>query len=156
MNTEHPSPIDTARSLDSAKNSVELAERLRALGMKVTPQRELILRIVAGNTSHPTAESVFSAARAQMPMISLKTVYQTLNDLAQAGEIRTIDIGSGAARFDPNTGEHHHAVCDTCATIVDVDLAAVPDLDARHGFTVNDIDVTFRGICASCAAARAR
>ena len=123
--------------------------------MKVTPQRELILRIVAGNTSHPTAESVFSSARSLMPMISLKTVYQTLNDLARAGEIRTIDIGSGAARFDPNTREHHHAVCDTCATIVDVDLAAVAELDVRHGFIVSDIDVTFRGTCAACAATAA-
>ena len=143
--------VDTA--VDASMSSVHLAARLRAIGMKVTPQRELILRIVAANTSHPTAESVFSTARAQMPMISLKTVYQTLNDLAQAGEIRTIDIGSGAARFDPNTGDHHHAVCDTCATIVDVDLAAVADLDTRHGFTVSDIDVTFRGSCASCTAA---
>lgn len=119
--------------------------------MKVTPQRELILRIVAGNTSHPTAESVFSAARAQMPMISLKTVYQTLNDLAEVGEIRIIDFGNGAVRFDPNTGDHHHAVCSTCGAIVDVDPAVVAGPDSKHRFMVASIEVTFRGTCSSCA-----
>ena len=148
--------ISVDAAVDAGRSFLHLAERLRALGMKVTPQRELILRIVEGNTSHPTAVTVFSTARALMPMISLKTVYQTLNDLARAGEIRTIDIGSGAARFDPNTGEHHHAVCDTCGAVVDVDFAAVAELDAHHGFTVSDIDVTFRGTCASCTAAPAR
>ena len=136
------------------KSVEELTDLFRLRGLKVTPQRQCIFGVLhATEGAHPSAEAVHDAVLDQLPMVSLKTVYQTLNDLAQAGEIRTIDIGSGAARFDPNTGDHHHAVCDTCATIVDVDLAAVADLDTRHGFTVSDIDVTFRGSCASCTAA---
>lgn len=118
--------------------------------MKVTPQRELILRLIDANTSHPTAEALFAAARKTMPMISLKTVYQALNDLAEVGEIRIIDFGNGALRFDPNTGDHHHAVCNVCGVILDVDVASVGRLDAGLGFTVDDIDVTFRGTCSVC------
>ena len=40
---------------------------------------------------HPTAEAVYAAAAREMPTISLRTVYQTLNDLAEMGEIRTLD-----------------------------------------------------------------
>ncbi len=128
----------------------EVAERLRSHGMKVTPQRELILRIVSAATAHPTADSVFAAARRQMPMISLKTVYQTLHDLAEVGELRTLDFGAGATRFDPNMSEHHHAVCTKCGVILDVDVAAVPRLHHGHGFVVDDVDVTFHGTCAAC------
>ena len=62
--------------------------------------------------THPTAESVHAAARAEMETISLKTVYQTLNELAAMGEIAALDLGTGMTRFDPNVeGVHHHLVC---------------------------------------------
>lgn len=104
------------------------------------------------NTGHPTADAVFSAARAEMPMISLKTVYQILNDLADLGEVQALDLGTGSIRFDPNVDEHQHAVCDRCGTVFDVVLAAAPELLGADGFVVHDIAVTFRGICGACTA----
>ena len=47
-----------------------------------------------------------------METISLKTVYQTLNELAALGEVAALDVGTGTTRFDPNVEEcHHHLVC---------------------------------------------
>lgn len=139
---------------------VDLAQRLRSHGLKLTPQRELVFRLIYGNTSHPTADTLFAAAREQMPMISLKTVYQVLNDLAALGEIQVLDLGTGSVRFDPNTSEHHHAVCGSCGSILDVAVSALPSLQAIvdapssvSGFRVDEVDVTFRGTCGSCAAA---
>ena len=57
---------------------------------------------------HPTAESVYAAVSAEMPTISLRTVYQTLNDLAAMGELSLLDVGTGSTRFDPNLDPHHH------------------------------------------------
>ncbi len=90
-----------------------------------------------------------------MPAISLRTVYQTLNDLAAMGEVHAVDLGTGSARFDPNTGPHHHLVCAVCGRVQDVEAefpgVAVPDADAC-GFTVDTTEIVFRGRCRDCAA----
>jgi Fe2+ or Zn2+ uptake regulation protein len=88
-----------------------------------------------------------------MPTISLRTVYQTLNDLAAMGEVQALDLGTGSARFDPNLDTHHHLVCESCGRVVDVYADAttvtVPG-PQRHGFTVSSTEVVFRGTCPEC------
>ena len=51
----------------------------------MTPQRQVIFRLLHGNDEHPTVEALYEAARAEMPTISLKTVYQTVHDLEDDG-----------------------------------------------------------------------
>jgi len=135
------------------KTPAELTELFRARGLKVTPQRQCIFRILDGNDVHPTADAVFAAARSEMPMISLKTVYQTLNDLAEMGEILQLDVGTGSSRFDPNVDSHHHLVCDACGKVRDV-YADLPVLKVpkgrEQGFTVSSAEVVFRGLCDEC------
>lgn len=139
----------------------ELANRYRASGRKVTPQRLAVFAALQGDCTHPSAERVFEAVRGDMPTISLRTVYQTLNDLADLGELGRIDLGTGATRFDPNLAAHHHSVCNDCGTIADVfgdptadtspqieDIGALaPDVD---GFVVSSTEIIFRGLCRSC------
>jgi Fe2+ or Zn2+ uptake regulation protein len=135
------------------RTTVELTSLFRERGLKVTPQRELVFRLLQGNVTHPTAEAVYSSALEVMPMISLKTVYQVLNDLRALGEIQSIEVGTGALRFDPNTTDHHHLVCQGCADVRDVhvDTSELSLSRAqRSGFSLEGVDVTFRGLCASC------
>ena len=135
------------------KSPAELTELFRARGLKVTPQRQCIFRVLDGNDVHPTAESVYAAAAAEMPTISLKTVYSTLNDLAAMGEIQQLDLGTGSSRFDPNTEGHHHLVCTRCGKVRDVYASArvrVPD-DQLGGFTVDTTEVVLRGLCDPCS-----
>src|SRR3954468_24953902 len=103
----------------------ELTELFRSQGRKVTPQREAVFRALMGNDLHPTAEAVHAVVTAEMPSVSLRTVYQVLNDLAQMGEIQALDLGTGAARFDPNVDAHHHLVCTSCGKVRDVYLEQV-------------------------------
>jgi Fe2+ or Zn2+ uptake regulation protein len=136
--------------------SVEvLTEQFRARGLKVTPQRQSIFRALSNATVHPTAESVYATVSADMPTISLRTVYQTLNDLAAMGELSTLDVGTGPTRFDPNLEPHHHLVCVVCGHIEDVqaDLpgVTVPTGAGAAGFEVTATEIVFRGRCASCA-----
>jgi Fe2+ or Zn2+ uptake regulation protein len=137
------------------RTPAELTEAFRERGMRNTPQRQLIFRILHGNEAHPTAEAVYAVAVAEMPSISLRTVYQTLNDLAEMGELNVLDLGTGAARFDPNVDDHHHLVCEGCGTVRDVYLerADIPTLapDSFEGFTIAAVEVTFRGRCNSCS-----
>jgi Fur family peroxide stress response transcriptional regulator len=138
------------------KSPEDLAERLRTQGLKVTPQRLAIFRAVhAAAGTHPTAEAVYAAVSIDMPMVSLKTVYQTLNDLAAMGELVHLDLGQGAARFDVNLGEHQHIVCDGCGTVwdIEVDLTELRlPTGMAGGFRVSSTDVVFRGECERCGA----
>jgi Fe2+ or Zn2+ uptake regulation protein len=136
----------------------ELSALFRAQGRKITAQRQCIFRVLHENVSHPTAETIHAAAKAQMETISLKTVYQTLHELAAMGEIAALDLGTGTTRFDPNVeGVHHHLVCRTCGKVrdlhADFSTVTVPS-GAEEGFDVGDAEVVFRGRCRDCRRAR--
>ncbi|HVE93841.1 MAG TPA: Fur family transcriptional regulator [Acidimicrobiales bacterium] len=137
------------------RSTAELVKRFRSHGLKVTPQRTVVFDVLQGDSAHPTAESVFEAARQRQPTLSLKTVYQTLGELARLGEISALDLGTGAARYDPNVETpHHHLVCDGCGAVRDVE-ASVGDLRvpaSRRDFTITSAEVIFRGVCGACAA----
>jgi len=143
--------------LASVRSPAELTELFREQGLRVTPQRQCIFRLLEGNERHPTAEWVYEQAQAEMPTISLKTVYQTLNDLAAMGEIQALDVGTGATRFDPNIGAHHHLVCDRCGRTYDVHVDAsglrLPPRE-RRDFVVSTAEIVFRGVCSSCASTK--
>ena len=133
----------------------DLTERFRARGLRVTPQRQAIFRLLHGDASHPTVETLHERARTDMPTISLKTVYQTVHDLESMGEVELIHLGTGSVRVDPNVeSAHHHLICTVCGRVRDV-LVDVRDLRLpardRRGFTVSDVEVHFRGVCEECA-----
>ncbi len=132
----------------------ELTDRLRGEGLRVTPQRRAVMQYLVGNTSHPTVEAIFDAVRAELPSVSLKTVYQTVHDLDALGEVRLLDVGTGAVRVDPNVEHvHHHLVCQRCGAVRDVSPEVATELPAaqRRRFTVTSVEVIFRGRCDRCA-----
>jgi Fe2+ or Zn2+ uptake regulation protein len=137
------------------KTCNELSVLFREQGLRVTPQRQAIFRLLERNESHPTVDALFERARAEMPSISLKTVYQTVHDLEALGEVQLLDLGTGSVRVDPNVDdEHHHLVCTSCGDVrdlpVDVTGIRVPSR-YRRGFTVDDVQVIFRGRCENCS-----
>ena len=149
--------------MPSVKSSGQLIEHFRAKGLKVTPQRQCIFEaLVLTDGSHPTAEVIWAEVVRQMPAVSLKTVYQTLNDLAAMGVVSHVDIGTGSARFDTNTDRHQHVVCNRCHRVWDVDVDITeewiesklpaqlpPELGGR--FVVSSSDLVVRGQCGTCA-----
>jgi Fe2+ or Zn2+ uptake regulation protein len=137
------------------QTSDELTTLFRDRGLRVTPQRQAIFRLLHGNDRHPTVDALHEAARLDMPTISLKTVYQTVHDLEALGQVSLLDLGTGSVRVDPNVeSDHHHVVCSSCGLVHDVELAEVPKLASRYrkGFQPDAVDVIFRGVCNDCAA----
>ena len=136
------------------KSPTDLVEAFRARGLKVTPQRQLLFGLLDGNDTHPTADVLYAQASEQMPGISLRTVYTTLTDLVEMGEMNQLALGGGAARFDPNTDDHHHVVCSECGSVGDVYVTGTESLHVNGlgKFRPSSASIVFHGTCADCSA----
>lgn len=129
-----------------------LIDRLRSRGWRLTAQRRVIAETMTGEHVHLAADEVLERARAVLPEVSLATVYNTLGELVEMGELAEITHTDGRKRYDPNVEEpHHHLVCIACGRMLDV-KARTPGLaeSERHGFEVLGVDVTFRARCPQC------
>lgn len=135
----------------------DLLERLRGRGWRMTAQRRVVAEVLDGEHMHLTADEVHARAAAKLPEISRATVYNTLGELVLLGEVLEVTTDRRAKRYDPNAHRpHHHLVCSGCGAIRDVHLdgdpmRALPESE-RFGFTVSDVEVTYRGLCPDCAA----
>ncbi|MFW0790583.1 Fur family transcriptional regulator [Gordonia sp. CPCC 205333] len=135
--------------------SMNHTERLRIADLRVTKPRLAVLTAV---DTHPHAdtETVFDAVRTELPTVSRQAVYDVLHALTVAGLIRRIQPSGLVARYESRIGDnHHHAVCRSCGTIVDIDCAvgAAPCLDAAddNGFAIDEAEVIYWGLCPACA-----
>src|SRR5688572_27525603 len=108
--------------MDGDARVTEMFARVRASGLKLTPQRMAIVREIALDPTHPTAQELFERLRVAMPTMSFATVYNTLDALSSAGLCVSLSLSPGAARFDANMRPHNHAVCDRCGLVRDVPL----------------------------------
>lgn len=130
----------------------QIGERLRAHGLRVTPQRRAIMAAFAGGQSeHWSADEVHERARRRVPEIGRGTVYSTLNELVRAGLIGVVGR-SEAVRYEINVdGRHQHFRCRACGRLYDVYPDVARQLDPPDdGFVVESVTVTFEGTCAQC------
>ena len=145
--------------LQSGQSTDEvLREALEANGQRFTEQRAAVYRFLASTDKHPTADEVFLAVRSEVPVISLATVYKSLETLVGCGLAQKLAGGDGSARYDGRTDPHHHARCLGCSRIVDVpgDLppAELSDISRKaHGFRVTGYRLELTGYCPECAPA---
>ncbi|MFD7078723.1 MULTISPECIES: Fur family transcriptional regulator [unclassified Streptomyces] len=134
----------------------DLLGRLRERGWRLTSQRRVVAEVLDGEHVHLTADEVHARAVERLPEISRATVYNALGELVTLGEVVELSTDGRAKRYDPNARHpHHHLVCSGCGTIRDVrptgDLMTGLAAEERFGFTVSKVEVTYRGLCPSCA-----
>jgi len=127
--------------------------KLKEIGLKITPQRQAILKLLKGNQTHPSAERIYSEMLKKYPGISFATVYNTLSKLVGAGEIQELDIDPNKKRFDPYTSLHYHFYCKICGKIYDVDydLSITPNIKRIGGHQIEAIQLNFKGVCKACS-----
>ncbi len=136
----------------------DLLERLRGRGWRMTSQRRAVAEVLDGEHVHLTAEEVHARAARRLPEISRATVYNTLGELVSLGEVVEVSAQGRSKRYDPNAHHpHQHLVCSGCGVIRDVHptgdpLAGLPEAE-RFGFTVSEVEVTYRGRCPTCTSA---
>jgi Fe2+ or Zn2+ uptake regulation protein len=130
------------------------ADRLRSAGLRVTSARLAILEAVrAGN--HPGTEEITTAVRDRIGHVSIQGVYEALAALTAAGLISRIEPAGSPARYEDRVGDnHHHIVCRQCGAVADVDCVVghAPCLEpaTRAGYSVDQAEVTFWGLCPAC------
>ena len=122
--------------------------------MRKTKQKEAIMEVLRGTTSHPTADWVYSEVRKEIPNISLGTVYRNLRLLCQSREILELDLCGTLSRFDARQDNHYHFRCEKCGQVLDVDEPVDKKIDGRiarkTGFMVIYHKLEFRGVCLEC------
>lgn len=141
----------------------ETVERLRAEArrrrLRLTPQRDVLLRVLAGFTHHPTADELYRRVRTHMPSVSPATVYRNVQTLVGAGVISKLERAGGPVRYDANLDEHHHFICERCRRVFDVYLRDVswraqPRTSGIAGARVSSCQIHLHGVCASCRSGR--
>jgi Fur family ferric uptake transcriptional regulator len=134
------------------------AEELRGAGLRVTAARVALLETVRDG-DHLGAEAIASGVRDRVGHVSLQAVYEALNALTAAGLLRRIEPADSPARFERRVGDnHHHVVCRSCGVVADVDCAVgdAPCLTASddHGFSIDEAEVIYWGLCPDCSSTR--
>ncbi len=132
-----------------------LREALEANGQRFTEQRAAVYRFLASTDKHPTADEVFLAVRSEVPVISLATVYKSLETLVGCGLAMKLTYGDGSARYDGRTDPHHHARCLSCTRIFDVSgrLPSEELSELEEGakdFHVTGYRLELTGYCSDC------
>ena len=118
-----------------------------------TEHRRLILDLLRGTRTHPTARDLHDQVRRYLPRCSLGTVYRNLEVLAEEGLVQRLVV-AGQGRYDAVTRPHHHASCTTCGRIDDVPPAADAERELHlaegGGYKILSCHITFAGICPDC------
>jgi Fur family ferric uptake transcriptional regulator len=141
----------------TASQTPTTAEELRGAGLRVTAARVALLETVRDG-DHLGVEAITSGVRDRIGHISVQAVYDALHALTTAGLLRRIEPAGSPARFEGRVSDnHHHVVCRSCGVVADVDCAVgeAPCLTASndHGFSVDEAQVIYWGLCPRCSTA---
>ncbi len=133
-----------------------MAQELARQGLRLTPQRLMILSEIETSESHISAEEIHRRIAERYPNVNISTVYRTLELLHRLGLVTETDLGEGRVRYHPaEKGHHHHLVCGVCGAIIDLDDALLDplkdELRRRYGFAAELKHLAILGRCASCS-----
>jgi Fur family ferric uptake transcriptional regulator len=139
-----------------AENEAGLVKELRARGIRITPQRAIIIEAIENLEGHITAEDIFQQVQQANPYISLATVYRTLELLQELRLVNQTNFGRSQAYFAlKDHGPHHHLVCRECGSIKEFEDELLEpvriQLEKQFGFQADTEHLSFFGICKACA-----
>ncbi len=125
-------------------------------GLKMTPQRRVILDAFLSGQGHVSSEELYGQVRTADRSIGQATVYRTLKLLADSGLARVHNFGDGVARYEPLYGhEHHdHLICEGCRATIEIMDPVIEkrqeELARQYGFQLLNHKMTLFGLCPKC------
>lgn len=141
----------------SEKRLQEAIDILKESGVRITPQRHAVLEYLLNAMIHPTADEIYKSLEGKFPNMSVATVYNNLRVLREIGLVRELTYGDSSSRFDSNTTEHYHIICDSCGKIVDFHYPSLDEVESLAeqvtGFNVTHHRMELYGTCEDCQGA---
>jgi Fur family ferric uptake transcriptional regulator len=127
---------------------------LQEKGMKLTPQRRLIVDIIHESGSHLTAEDIIGFVHNRMPGVNKSTIYRTLDLLEATGCVLKSESGDHFIYHHAEEGHHHHLVCRKCGKTIEctenVFLPVEKLLAEKYGFQTSFKHKVIEGLCKEC------
>lgn len=137
-----------------ASRAEQALEKLKTTGVRMTPQRYAILSYLMDSMTHPTADDIYKALERQFPSMSVATIYNNLKLFVDAGLVRELTYGDDSSRFDADTSDHYHIICEHCGKMVDFEyppLVQVEHVAAQEtGFRIHGHRMELYGLCPEC------
>ncbi|MEJ2323310.1 MAG: transcriptional repressor [Nitrospirota bacterium] len=127
-------------------------------GLRMTPQRSLIVDVFLKTERHVSSEDLYSLVKRKDRAVGQATVYRTLKLLSESGIAREVDFGEGLTRYEHEYGhEHHdHLICERCRKSIEVVDPRIEELQEKlardHGFVMTSHKLDIFGLCAKCRA----
>ena len=127
-------------------------QQLTRAGLKVTPQRLVVMEALEKVGEHPTADQIVRYISKKSPGISHATVYKTLDTFVEHGMLRKVKTEADKMRYDPVLESHHHLYCAGSDRIKDYYDEKLDELIRQHfkdkeieGFQISDINLQIIG-----------
>ncbi len=139
-------------------SATDYEDQLRGASLRVTRPRVAVLAAVHDNP-HADTDSLIGVVRTELGEVSTQAVYDVLRVLTDTGLVRRIQPAGSVARYESRVADnHHHVVCRSCGAVEDVDCAVgdTPCLTASddRGYSIDEAEVTYWGLCPTCSTAR--
>jgi Fur family ferric uptake transcriptional regulator len=152
--------VDTELEHDPAHETTlddaGLRRTLHERGLRMTPQRQLVLDAIA-ELGHATPERICTSVQRRAPAVNITTVYRTLDLLERIGLVRHTHLGHGAPTYSVHEHEHVHLVCHRCGRVDEAPTELLNGLNETlrtdRGFQLDATHVALSGSCRECAAA---
>lgn len=135
-------------------------QKLRDRGLRLTPQREMILSVMHDVEGLATAEEIYAQVQGLTSAVDISTVYRTLDLLQELDIVACVDPGDGQHLYEllGVHGPHIHLVCQSCGKVMGIEVAEAQPfaqrLRAEHGFAADLDHLSITGLCRECAAIR--
>lgn len=145
---------DSGVASDIDEERAQLKDTLHRRGMRMTPQRQLVLDALL-ELEHATPEQVCQRVQRSAPSVNITTVYRTLELLESLGIVRHTHLGHGAPNYSVHEHQHVHLVCHRCDVVVEAPCELMDGLRGtlrdRYGFQLDASHLALSGLCRSCA-----
>jgi Fur family transcriptional regulator, peroxide stress response regulator len=140
--------------LEPVQRRQEMEQALRTAGYRITAQRKAILDYLVSTLEHPGAYKILEEVKKAQPILSLATVYNTLQVLTQYGLIKMLTFRDDN-RYEANLSFHINLICTSCGRIQDLEAEthmSPEDVREKIGFEVVTYRMEYHGLCSECKA----
>lgn len=126
----------------------------RSLFMRNTKQKEIILKVLQNDKTHPTIAELYEKVIKADATIGQATVYRNINKLVDDGKAIKVPDLTGIDHYDGDINPHYHLFCNKCKKIIDLYDDKYNDLikkfERKYSIKIDCSTIMFNGVCVSC------